>query len=393
MITFIMVFSGYFYYDHITEAKIGRLFSMTNNPLNIVEMRKTISDSVAWFKNAQEGSGHFKYEYIPFLDRYTDDDHMVRQAGALYELGEILFRDTENTLELQGTVENAIDFMEENTVGGQFNDKRFKCVLVDNTRCALGGTSLAFIGILDFVQKYPKHENDYEDLLDEYLDYFIAMKKEGEGFIDHYYLDGRFSDSESDFSNGEVFLALVRYYKYNPTDEVKKIIDDSFNYFNEKYRERWDASFYLWGMAALKDLYVIDPRPEYYNFAKDYTDWRISAYKHRRNITHNMCAYIEGVVSAYSVISAGAGEEEKAEYLEEIDYWLTKSKDLQVQEEDFIWMRVNALPAKLSYLKNTDKAVGGFLTDLDEPVQRIDFTQHCVSSYLQKLVDIDGQKL
>ena len=27
------------------------------------------------------------------------------------------------------------------------------------------------------------------------------------------------------------------------------------------------------------------------------------------------------------------------------------------------------------------------------PFQRIDYTQHCLSSYLQKLVDIDGESL
>ena len=30
---------------------------------------------------------------------------------------------------------------------------------------------------------------------------------------------------------------------------------------------------------------------------------------------------------------------------------------------------------------------------LQNSVQRIDFTQHCLNSYLQKLVDIDGKSL
>lgn len=37
-----------------------------------------------------------------------------------------------------------------------------------------------------------------------------------------------------------------------------------------------------------------------------------------------------------------------------------------------------------------EQALGGFLTGENELTQRIDFTQHCVSAYLQKRVDMDG---
>ena len=44
-------------------------------------------------------------------------------------------------------------------------------------------------------------------------------------------------------------------------------------------------------------------------------------------------------------------------------------------------------------ITETQRAFGGFLTDETNLTQRIDFTQHCLNSYLQKLVDIDGETL
>lgn len=57
--------------------------------------------------------------------------------------------------------------------------------------------------------------------------------------------------------------------------------------------------------------------------------------------------------------------------------------------------RVVSHDGKLELLRVVNPAVarGGFLAGETELTQRIDFTQHCISAYLQKLVDIDKQLL
>lgn len=361
--------------------------------LTTEQLRETIINGTQWFKNAQENSGHFKYEYAPFLDRYIDDDNMVRQAGGLYVLGELYRKDPKNKLELQEIVEKAISYFEENTVEGELNDKEFKCLLKYSTRCSLGGTSLALIGIIDLVHKTPSLESEYQNLIEDYKNYILAMKLSGKGFRERYYLDRNQSTYESPFSNGEAFLALARYYKYNPDEEVKEVIDEAYDYFEEIYTEEWDNNFYLWGMAALKDLYESDPKEEYFLFVKDFTDWRVESYTANRESSRNRCAYIEGVVSAYSVLEKNISGEEQQHYLEEINFWLAKSKQLQIKSSDFLRLAFNNNFLRKIRLENKEKAIGGFLTASTEPVQRIDFTQHCLNSYLQKLVDIDGEEL
>lgn len=360
-------------------------------PLNTEELRQTVKNGVSWINNAQESSGHFRYEYAPFWDRYIDDDNIVRQAGAFYLLGEVTIRDKDKRFDLKSTTEKAVSYFEANSKTGKFNDKNFRCVLKTENKCTLGGTSLALIGLLDLVKAYPATLNKNENLIEEYKNYIVAMKVSGAGFRDSFYFNRDQSLSESSFSNGEAFLALVRYYQYNSKAEIKTMIEESFAYFDKIYRAEWDSNFYLWGMAALKDWNVLFPREEYYSFVKDFTDWRIEKQQKSRGTSHNKCAYIEGVISAYSVLEKKTDEKEK--YLEEIDFWLLKSKDLQIEKNDTVKIGFNQGKLRVVKMENSARAIGGFLTGYEEPFQRIDFTQHCVSGYLQKLTDIDRQSL
>jgi hypothetical protein len=363
--------------------------------LNSEAINKTIKTAVKWIKKSQEPNGHFRYEYSPVSGTYSKSDLMARQSGALYVLGEVLKRDGANKYNLKDIVEKAIGYFKENSVAGEMNGYKFRCVLRTMSLCSLGATSLTLVGTLDLVEKHPELEDKYKNLIADYLNYILAMKKTGKGFRGFYYLNGNQSEGESDFSNGEAFLALVRYYEHNPVKEIKMMIDEAFDYFESHYSENWNYNFYLWGMAAVKGLYKIEPLEKYYNFAKEYTDWRVSGYKNKRNSSGNKCAYIEGVISAYSVLEPNlATDGEKKFYLEEIDFWLAKSKELQVGENGIINLKLGREIYQFKALE-PEKAAGGFLTSLkpDKLFQRIDFTQHCLSSYLQKQTDIDGVKL
>ena len=357
--------------------------------LSSKELSEIIGDAVNWLKQAQEENGHFRYEYSVLSDTYSEDDNMVRQTGALYILGEVLIRDKGENYALKENIEKAISFFEENSEFGEMNEYKFRCVLRSSKICSLGGTGLALVGILDLVNVYPELGVKCDKLAADYLNFILAMKKPSEGFRDRYYLEDEQSEEESDFSNGEALLALARYYEYRPAEEVKRVIDESFDYFSEKYGQNPDFNFYLWGMAAVKKMNEIEPRSGYVDFVKNYTDWRIDGYKNRRDSILNYCAYFEGVVSAYSVLEPNIGNREKEYYLEEINYWLSRSCALQVDGSGFVDLVFGGNEARMKVL-DTEKARGGFLTALNNPLQRIDYTQHCLSAYLQKLEDIDN---
>lgn len=361
--------------------------------LNSQQLLTVIKTSVEWLKQSQEENGHFHYEYMPFLNRYIQDDHIVRQAGTVFILSEVLKLDQKNQLNLKETVEKGLKYLDNNSNDGNFNNLSFRCLKLRDSECTLGGSSLILISLVNLVEKHPELTNQYSSLIEQNLNFILAMKLPHKGFRASYYLDGNQNETESDFYNGEALLALTRYYKKNPTTEIKNIIDQSFDYFNNYYGKAWNNNFYLWGMAAIKNLNALEPQDKYFQFTKNYTNWRISGYKNKRNTSHNVCAYIEGVVSAYSILEKKLSETEKNSYLEEINFWLSKSKNLQIKKGDKITVKLNKNSTQKLSLKKPSQAIGGFLTGLNEPVQRIDFTQHCLSSFLQKYVDIDKQSL
>jgi|GEM_PF-2578513 len=363
-------------------------------PLPDEEIRNTISSGVAWFKEAQEESGHFKYEYLPYEDEYLPLDNIVRQAGGLYVLGEVALVDESDKYELKNTLKKGIRYFDTLSNRGEWNGYSFRCVSNSSTNdlCQLGATSLALVGLIDAITRYPELRDTYEGLAHDYGEYILSMKKEGSGFR-HAYNSGSIpSENESSFSNGEAILALTRYYMYSPNEETKKVIDETFLYFKSD-DVPFDFPLYLWVMAALKDMQELWPNEKYITYAKDYTDWRLSGFAYRKSSTHNMCAYVEGVASAYSVLEGNIENGELENIAREIHYWLQASKKLQITDSNKYRIIHEDEKSYFGEIKNMNQAKGGFLTDQNELTERIDFTQHCVNSYLQQLVDIGGKKL
>jgi len=355
------------------------------DPLPETETREIIDQSIEWFKTAQEENGHFRYEYVPYDNEYLDLDHIVRQAGAFYILGEVAAKDVSGKYNLKPYLERSIEFFESLTISGTYDGKIFGCV-ADNKNssvCTMGTTALVAVGIADYMKAYPDG-SDYTVLLDSYIDYILAMKMGGQGFRSHFYNNsGSQTDSESSYSNGEALLALVRYYRFNPGSEVRKIIDDMFSYIESI---PYDSALYLWAMAAIKDLQEIRPDQRYLNYVKGYTDWRTRQFRGSYGSQNNLCAYIEGVISAYSVYP-------EKDYLREIEFWLYKSSKLQIRDDDLHRFVFTDGRFSLASIENKERALGGFLTSRHKLTQRIDYTQHCLSSYLQKLTDIDNRNL
>ena len=110
-------------------------------------------------------------------------------------------------------------------------------------------------------------------------------------------------------------------------------------------------------------------------------------------ISRNKCAYIEGVTSAYSVLEGNVTPEEQAGYLEEINFWLSQSESLQIKNSSRIRTKFDGHMYQTLKVSNPQRGVGGFLTATNEPVQRIDFTQHCLSAFLQNIQDSLKQDL
>jgi hypothetical protein len=386
------------------EEKINALqdfvarYSITWNPsvqkpVSEVMLRESINTGVSWLVASQEENGHFAYEYVPYEDEYKNDDNIVRQAGALYALGEVVRKSEAKNTKTNIAIEKSIGYFEMFSPVHEFEGTEMRCITKSERSkvCKLGASSLALVGILGYVDAEPKKAKEYESLIEGYVAFILKSKKDTTGFRDQYTVGQGFRGlTESPFSNGEALLALVRYYQYNNDAEVKKVIDESFEYLKV---QTYDANLYLWIMASLKDMQVLWPSFDYQTYGKAFTFWRVGMIQSAHTSSHNYCAANEGFASAYTLLEKKLSVDEVQTLRTEIDFWNSKNIGLQIGETERL--RVSHQDGKLVFktILNTEKSGGGFLTSDAVPTQRIDFTQHCINTYLQTLVDIDRETL
>jgi hypothetical protein len=374
------------------QSYIARTFETSAvKPLTEEELRGSIESGVVWFKNAQEENGHFRYEYLPYEGTYRNDDNVVRQAGGLYALGEILRKSESDTLDLSRTIEKSIGYFE--TLSRLDERTGARCIVRSATsvRCPLGATSLALIGILGYVEHAPEKARQYDSLITDYHRHILTMQKEGGGFRDvHSVGSAKSLDTESSFSNGEALLALVRMYRHDPSEETKRAIDRAFAYLSA---QPFDANLYLWIMAATKEMYALWPSDTYLTYAEKFTSWRLERGALQSGSKRNYCAYAEGLASAASILEGEKSEGVHARLRKELDRLNRNHLALQIGARDTYRVITPGGVLRIAELKEPARAMGGFLTEDSEPTERIDFTQHCIVGYLQTLVDIERAPL
>ena len=361
--------------------------------LSTEEMRQVIIGGEKWAVAAQDENGHFGYEYLPFEDRYLRDDNMIRQAGTLFVLSEVYKHKEDKDVVSAKVIEKAISYFENISAKGEPTDGDFWCIKNSerSSTCSLGSASLALIGILNYVEAHPEKRVKYEKIIEKYVAYVLSAKFKDAGFSGSYRVGVGFDKKESAFYNGEAMLALVRYYQYQPDEKVKRVLNETFNYLRAK--ETFESPLYLWIMAALKDMQKLWPDETYTTYASEFTTRRLSEASTRHHNQGNYCAPVEGLTSAYSVLKNSESPDYLARLDNEIEFWLARTSYLQISEGNPYRLMIEGGQAQLKKVPNLPIAQGGFLTASFVSTQRIDFTQHCVSAYLQKLVDIDGEEL
>lgn len=344
------------------------------------EIQTIIDESLRWLLRTQEESGHFRYEYVPYENRYLDGDNIVRQAGSFYQLGEVLRHEAGDGAAIADAMRSSLGYFASLTREGVFEGTSFRCVAEHetSTRCKLGATAHVLVGLLNLAE-YDKHNAD-ADFIAGYAAFIGAMQKESGGFRNVFDTAKRVqSAGESSFSNGEALLALARYYGYRPDTAVRERAVRAFAYLSTL---SFDNSLYLWMMAALADMRDWEPRPEYAAYAKAYTDWRFASAAHMHGTRNNLCAYTEGIVLAYKALDAVLTEAERVRHRAEISYWLANGSVLQITDDDTHRVVISDGVSSFLTLRDPERARGGFLTSESALTERIDFTQHCLNAYL-----------
>ncbi len=369
-------------------AEVGRLKAHYNTrgsipPLSSLELSQITESGVSWLLAAQEPNGHFRYEYVPYEDQYLDDDNMVRQAGALYGLGEALHHRVGDATTIEAAMERAIGYFTSLSQTGTYAQRKFRCIRSSekSTECSLGTTALALIGVLRLAESDHTAARVYAPLIASYGAFVSAMQKDTGGFQSSYVpARERQSLVESSYSTGEALLALVRYDAFQPDSERKKAIEKTVSFIRGSVP--FDSALYLWAMAALFDLSIQHPRADNAMYVQAYTDWRMAGFVSQRGTSHNVCPYTEGLVFAYGVLMTARPSVILQKYRDELLFWLQKGRSQQVGTADHTRVVFTKNIPTFVTIADPVHAYGGFLTGESELTERIDFTQHCLNTYM-----------
>lgn len=323
-----------------------------------------------WFIRNQTPEGDFVYEQISATGEETENNHIVRQAGALYGLGHLYRFDKDPYI--SKTFERGLTYFQHLTAtpGADMAAITYEDNTLTNT------TALVVLGLVEYMEA-DEQKKTTENL--EYLvrlsNYLVSTQTSSGAYVNDFLP----TPEESDYNNGETMYALIRSYNLTQKEayllSVKRMANYAINYYG---KQDFNSSFFSWGMAGFSYLYAIDNDERYWNFLRNGANSYFTA---RGNDYETYLANTE----AYLPIAPGTSV-----FLEGVNHigWIAKEKDPALYsrlkkhvKKVLEYLLVYEINSPYGKYKSEDVRVSGAICAKDTcETTRIDFMQHNVSA-------------
>ncbi len=186
---------------------------------------------------------------------------LVREVAIFYTLSQ-LYSETYDP-KVAASIEKGIAFFSKNSLY-EGKDKQF--VFYQNHR-ENNATAFLLLAIIQYSEANPAKKAAYLPQARRLANYLVSTQRADGGFM--YTPD---KNSEDSFNNGESMYALIRMYKFDPNPVYLTAAQKAGAYVIKKYTsEKFNISFYTWGMHAFSYLYLTTHDQKYWQFMKDYT--------------------------------------------------------------------------------------------------------------------------
>lgn len=325
------------------------------------KLRGSIAREGDWFVHNQKPEGDFNYETVVSTGELREGNNIVRQAGALYGIAQS-YSFTKNK-ELKKVLEKGFAY--------------FKNVTTTPSAGETNTVALLVLGLVEYLEVDTSHQTtEYMEYLMRLSDYLVSTQRSSGAYINAYTP----KEIESDYNNGETMYALIRSYRLTQKEthllSVKRMANYAIYYYG---KQKFNASFFSWGMAGFSYLYAIDPDPRYVSFLK------INAGKYMENRGSEYEQFLSGKNN--DVIPPGS-----AVFLEGVNHvaWAVKEKDPTLYKKlkqhvqsvlKFLFTYEIGSPyGKFTSLN--DQVYGAVCSQATCETTRIDFIQHHMSAML-----------
>lgn len=360
ILLFLTVCSSYFVY---------RLFKLWPKETLEQKLEGSMARETTWLLNNQKEAGDFVYERIAATGQANDANSIVRQAGALYGLGQAY--KYKKDPHVAQAFEKGLSYFKNLTA-----TKSATMVAISHEDETLSNTTaLVVLGLTEYIEADDRN-NTLENL--EYLvrlsNYLESTQATTGAYINSYIP----TPSESDYNNGETMYALIRSYQLTQKDSyltsVKRMADYAISHYKT---DTFNSSFFSWGMAGFAHLYSVAPDEKYWKYLVASFDTYM---KYRGQWYEQYLRSKDG-----EPVTPGS-----AVFLEGVDHigWIAKTKD------PMLYKKINAhvrrvLDHLLAYELNSPygkyrsesaSVSGAVCSQVNCESTRMDFVQHHMSA-------------
>jgi len=239
---------------------------------------------------------------------------------------------------------------------------------------ALTGT-VALALLTELVYSHASGDQSFAGLRAAWRDGLLSLRIPGGGFR-----QDPSSIEDSDYYNGEAWLALAVYGDMNKDDlRSTNALSDLDDALIRRYSENPSVNFLGWGAMAAAQRYKTTNDPKFLAYLRQLGDGFVARYQRRFAADANNCAAMEGIGAiAAALKQSGENDTDRARALRA---WLsnevTKLDRLQIQPGQ----KGLALGGE-AYLRAPRMAEysGGFLAGIYDPLTRVDAAGHCLSA-------------
>jgi len=359
------------------------IFPVHARPLTFfppLQLDKTIFDrsielAGKYLLTSQRTEGNFVYEY-DFLKRQTPaGDNQVRQAGALWGLA-LTNRENPSSQSLSA-LEKGLRFFQAHS--RLIGDTRF-IVYPGEKSGSLGTIALVTLAYIDYIPtiRNEKIKEQYENDLKQYLNFLLLARQKNGQFHSSYHLDtGQPYGDPSPYFDGESLLALAKAARQLGFDYLKPLILQSAaamyqTHVHEALVKNADSpvtkGFYQWGSMSFFEIYQAR-WPDYRRYGRYVVElayWMIDVHQTLKKPRNTAYAY-EGLSCAFAVAKMENNEQAVQKIAHAIDEGMSRLMS---------WQKGN--PLEVEFLKKVpaENIVGGVMNGEQDPVLRIDVTQH-----------------
>jgi hypothetical protein len=367
------------------------------NPLGR-QLKLSAHAGADWLCRANRPDGRFNYGVLPALNSRLEGDHYLRQAGAAYALAHAAryFNDERMTAVARQAVLTLLADTEQEKA---LRHTTWPSIVVNR----LGAAGLLVLAINELPAPADELLQQSEELCN-----FIRLQQQADGSLA--FMDAR-SDGQGELHDpdginyypGEALYALMRSQQHRPQPWKAEVLRKALAYYRPWWGKHRGMAFVPWQTAAYAEAYLQTGEKPFAEFVFEMNDWITSLQYTQLDPRHPLW------VGGFMGYADGKSTEETpqigstayAEGLAEACRVARKAGDVgRYQRYSAALERCLQFALTLQYNEgNTQhfaewyrpRLLGGFHTSDQDGNLRIDFTQHAIGALLKYLQFVAAQ--